>query len=273
MNDFLKYLESHDLKRIDGGSAVVDGFTHIIINNGANIALDVTSKDRAAEVLVVSDKECSAVTIRVAQGAKLKLVEVLFNGANSAVSVEQAKDSESSATIVEMGAASGDFKIDLNGEGATARVDILQLIGGEDRALIGARIAHNVAGCTSHSIAKCIAGGNSTGEFRGIVYVAKDAQRTEAHQNSRNIALSSVAKIIAEPQLEIYADDVKCSHGATVGQMNKDAILYMQQRGLSEDQARKLQLEGFVSDITSNCAIERIAEPLSIIAKERLERC
>ena len=87
------------------------------------------------------------------------------------------------------------------------------------------------------------------GEFYGLVYVAQDAQRTVARQTNRNIEIGPDAKIITKPQLEIYADDVKCSHGATVGQMDSDAIMYMRQRGLSEQQARRMQIEGFVNDI------------------------
>ena len=87
-------------------------------------------------------------------------------------------------------------------------------------------------------------------------------QRADARQQSRNVLLSDRARIMTQPQLEIYADDVKCSHGATVGQMDADAILYMRQRGLSEAEARRLQVEGFVGDIVRRCAIEPLSEAL-----------
>ena len=106
-----------------------------------------------------------------------------------------------------------------------------------------------MADCTSDSLVKGVAGGKATGEFYGLVYVAEDAQRTDARQTNRNIEIGPDAKIITKPQLEIYADDVKCSHGATVGQMDGEAIMYMRQRGLSEQQARHMQIEGFVNDI------------------------
>lgn len=79
------------------------------------------------------------------------------------------------------------------------------------------RTGHNVADCRSNSYIKGAAGGQAVGEFCGLVYVAPDAQRTDARQQSRNILLSETARITTQPQLEIYADDVKCSHGATVG--------------------------------------------------------
>ncbi len=102
--------------------------------------------------------------------------------------------------------------------------------------------------------------------------MAPDAQRTDARQQSRNVLLSDTARIVAEPQLEIYADDVKCSHGATVGRMEDDTILYMRQRGLSEAQARRLQIEGFVGDVVRRCGIEPLCEALAEAVAAKLER-
>ena len=113
--------------------------------------------------------------------------------------------------------------------------------------------------------------GQKIGEFRGLVYVAPDAQRTDARQQSRNILLSETARIDAKPQLEIYADDVKCSHGATVGQMDADAILYMRQRGLSLAQARRLQIEGFAGDVVRRCGIGELGEALMEAVARKME--
>ncbi|MDE5636855.1 MAG: SufD family Fe-S cluster assembly protein, partial [Alistipes sp.] len=110
------------------------------------------------------------------------------------------------------------------------------------------------------------------GRFEGMVYVAPDAQRTDARQTSRNLTLGDEARITTLPQLEIYADDVKCSHGATVGQMDSDAVLYMRQRGLSEDAARRLQIEGFVADVVMRCAVEEAGEALLAELNAKLER-
>ena len=105
-----------------------------------------------------------------------------------------------------------------------------------------------------------------------MVYVAPDAQRTDARQQSRNILLSETARITTQPQLEIYADDVKCSHGATVGQMDAEAILYMRQRGLSEAQARRLQIEGFVGDVVVRCGIEPLCGAILELASAKMEK-
>ena len=91
-------------------------------------------------------------------------------------------------------------------------------------------------------------------------------------QTSRNVVLGDEARITTRPQLEIYADDVKCSHGATVGQMDEDALLYMRQRGLSEAQARALLMEGFVADVVRRCGVEQLREVLMRGVGEKLER-
>ena len=130
---------------------------------------------------------------------------------------------------------------------------------------------HLVSDCKSDSLVKGVASGRSTGEFRGLVYVAPDAQRTDAQQQSRNIEIGD-AHIVTMPQLEIYADDVRCSHGATVGQLDDDAVLYMRQRGLSEKDARRLQTEGFVNDVASRCDVEAVAEMLTEEIAAKLEK-
>ena len=134
------------------------------------------------------------------------------------------------------------------------------------------RTAHNAADCRSDSYVKGVAGGQAVGEFCGLVYVAPGAQRTDARQQSRNILLSETARITTQPQLEIYADDVKCSHGATVGQMDADAVLYMRQRGLSEAQARRLQIEGFVGDVVTRCGIEPLCGAVMELASAKMEK-
>jgi Fe-S cluster assembly protein SufD len=111
--------------------------------------------------------------------------------------------------------------------------------------------------------------GKAHGSFAGLVYVAPDAQRTDSVQSSRNITVGE-ARIETLPQLEIYADDVKCSHGATVGQMNDDAILYMRQRGLSLADAKRLQIEGFVDDVVLHSVVEGSEAILAELLADKL---
>jgi Fe-S cluster assembly protein SufD len=140
----------------------------------------------------------------------------------------------------------------------------LFVVAGQERIAVDVATRHLVPECRSDVCVKGLGAGQGRGEFRGLVYVAPGAQQTEAFQKSRNLLLGEGARILTSPQLEIYADDVKCSHGATVGQLDDDAVYYMRQRGLSEEQARGLQLAGFVNDIA-----DRLGE--DSLLRERIE--
>lgn len=145
------------------------------------------------------------------------------------------------------------YNTDLAAPHASNELWGLYLCDGDEHCDIGVTTRHSSSDCSSYSLVKGAAAGDSVGAFSGHVYVAPDAQHTDAQQQSRNLLLSDRARIHTRPQLEIYADDVKCSHGATVGQLDDEAIYYMRQRGLSEAQARLLQIEGFAYDVTSHC--------------------
>jgi Fe-S cluster assembly protein SufD len=117
----------------------------------------------------------------------------------------------------------------------------------------------NVApGCVSNELYKGILAGQSTGVFNGKVYVRKDAQQTNAFQSNKNILLSEEAGVNTKPQLEIFADDVKCSHGCTVGSVDEEALFYLQSRGISREAAMALLLQGFAADILEKIKPARI---------------
>ena len=109
---------------------------------------------------------------------------------------------------------------------------------------------HRAGGCVSHQLFNGIAGGSSRVTFDGRIIVAPDAQQTEAYQENHNIVLSDNAHVETTPQLEIYADDVKCSHGATTGRLDEDALFYMRTRGVPEAEAKVLQMISFLSAVT-----------------------
>lgn len=141
---------------------------------------------------------------------------------------------------------------------------------GQELCDINMKVFHDVPDCRSYEVVKGVVSGNATGSFTGTVYVAPDAQHTTALQQSRNLQLSDTSRIFTEPQLEIYADDVKCSHGATIGRLNEEEIYYMRQRGIGEQEARKLQLEGFVNDIVSHCAPDEACKLITTMATARI---
>ena len=143
-----------------------------------------------------------------------------------------------------------DVAIDLIGEGAEVSLKGLYLCGGDERVNFRILMHHRAGGCVSRQLFNGIAGGTARVTFDGRIIVAPDAQQTEAYQENHNIVLSEEAHAETTPQLEIYADDVKCSHGATVGRLDEDALFYMRTRGIPEKDARILQMLSFLAPVT-----------------------
>ena len=143
-----------------------------------------------------------------------------------------------------------DVAIDLVGEGAEVSLKGLYLCGGDERVNFRILMHHRAPCCVSRQLFNGIAGGSSRVTFEGRIIVAPDAQKTEAYQENHNIVLSDRAHAETMPQLEIYADDVKCSHGATVGRLDEEALFYMRTRGVPEKDAKVLQMLSFLSPVT-----------------------
>ncbi|MBO7396747.1 MAG: SufD family Fe-S cluster assembly protein [Bacteroidales bacterium] len=151
-----------------------------------------------------------------------------------------------------------DLGIDLAGEGASLDVKIVYLSGYSEKVDIKLLVHHRAGGCSSQQRIFGIASGSAQVGFYGKVVTAPDAQKTEASQLNRNILLSDAAQVRTLPQLEIYADDVKCSHGATIGRLNEDELFYMRSRGIPEAEARALQMLSFLSPVVPEGQQERI---------------
>jgi Fe-S cluster assembly protein SufD len=124
------------------------------------------------------------------------------------------------------------------------------------------RIDHTQPHGTSKEFYKGILDGRSRGVFNGRVYVHRDAQKTDAEQSNKNLLLSRNAEIDTKPQLEIYADDVKCAHGATVGQLDENMIFYLRSRGIDATAARSLLTYGFASEVLDAMALVPVKEGL-----------
>lgn len=152
------------------------------------------------------------------------------------------------------GVAELSVEVDLAAPGAAFELDGL-FVGS---AIVRVFVRHLAPHCTSRQLIKGIVGGSDRGEFSGRILVAPGALHTDARQHSRNIQLTDTATIVARPELEIYADDVKCAHGATVGQLDREAIYYMRQRGIAEADARRMQIEGFAMEI-----VDRLSDDTS----------
>ena len=131
-------------------------------------------------------------------------------------------------------------------------------------------VQHATPNCESHQNYKTILDGNSTGVFNGKIYVEKEAQKTNAFQQNNNILLGDKATINAKPQLEIFADDVKCSHGCTIGQLDESAMFYMQQRGIPKKEAKALLMYAFTSEVTNSVKIPELRTKIAKIIATKL---
>lgn len=136
------------------------------------------------------------------------------------------------------------------------------LLHGTQQAHIHTNVLHNIGGGYSSQLFKFVLDEQSRGSFRGELKILPDAQQTEAYQTNRNILLSRQAEMLTEPQLEIYADDVKASHGATTGQLDESALFYMQQRCIDRDTAAKLLLCAFFDEVLKTLSDTELQEKL-----------
>jgi Fe-S cluster assembly protein SufD len=130
-------------------------------------------------------------------------------------------------------------------------------------------IDHAVSNCTSNELFKYVLDDESRGAFAGKVLVRKDAQKTFSQQTNRNLCITKECRMFTQPQLEIYADDVKCGHGATVGQLDEGALFYMQARGISQREARLLLMFAFVNEVVDNIRIDVLKERLHMLIEKR----
>lgn len=236
------------------------------------LSVEVEAGVEAALVVLHGSPDETSIDVRLAEGASLALTEIFVSEAFVECRIRQEARSRCSVMTAMFSSANVRYRTDLDGAEAESELDGVFVAGGDEHCVVELRTAHNVPDCRSRSAVKGVAGGRALGEFRGLVYVAPDAQRTDARQQSRNVLLGAEARIDTKPQLEIYADDVKCTHGATVGMMDNEAILYMRQRGLSLQQARSLQIEGFVDDIVLRCPLDAVREALVVAVAEKLEK-
>ena len=175
-------------------------------------------------------------------------------------------------TTVTLGAelSRHDINVRLDQPGAECWVDGLYIVGTGQHADTHSLIDHRQPHCTSHQIYKGILDGKSRAVFNGKVFVHRDAQQTDARQTNKNLLLSSEARVDTKPQLEIYADDVKCAHGATVGQLEEEELFYLASRGLHPEIARNLLTYGFAEEIVEKIRIESIKKQLDEAILNRL---
>lgn len=171
----------------------------------------------------------------------------------------EASEKRSAAFVVPRG-VSGSFEVvyELAGEGAELDLTGVYACCGEQKVDFRITVRHLCAGCVSHQLFKGLAEDEARVKFEGLVYVAAGAEKTEALQENHSLLLSENAFVQSSPQLEIYADDVICSHGATVGSLDENEQFYMRSRGISLEEARRLQILSFLSPVLEGLPEKKI---------------
>ena len=185
--------------------------------------------------------------------------------------VAQEQDSSVEADYVTLhnGRTRNSVYVAMQGRGARLSLNGIGTIDREQHLDNMTFVDHRVPDCTSNELFKYVLDDSATGAFAGKVLVRKDAQHTSSEQTNRNICLTRSARMFTQPQLEIYADDVKCSHGATVGQLDDRAMFYMRQRGIPEQEARMMLMQAFVGEVIGRVALEPLRDRLNRLVEKR----
>ena len=175
------------------------------------------------------------------------------------------------------GLTRNNYYIELNGEQAEATLCGMSILDKEQQLDTYSHITHAVPHCTSNELFKNVLDDHAVGAFSGRILVKEDAQKTAAYQTNRNLCATREARMYSKPQLEIYADDVKCSHGMTTGQLDETALFYMQSRGIPRDEARMLLSVAFTADVIDYVRLDALKDRLHKLVEKRfrgeLARC
>lgn len=167
------------------------------------------------------------------------------------------------------GLTRNDYQVELLGERAETTLCGMSILDKEQHVDTYTHITHAVPRCKSNELFKNVLNDQAVGAFSGRILVREGADKTEAYQSNRNLCATREARMYSKPQLEIYADDVKCSHGMTTGQLDEEAIFYMRSRGISLDEARMLLSVAFTSDVIDHVRVEALRDRLHRLVEKR----
>jgi len=211
----------------------------------------------------------------VGENAKLDLycLEETHNKSTrvSNVYIEQQANSRVNHNIITLhnGVTRNKLNLDLVGEGAECSCNGCVIADKKQHVDNNTLITHHVSHCTSNELYKYVLDDEATGAFAGRVLVKKDAQKTTSQMTNQNLTATKQARMYTQPMLEIYADDVKCAHGSTVGQLNDAALFYMQQRGISRKEARLLLQNAFINEVIDHMELEPLRDRLHYLVEKR----
>ena len=188
---------------------------------------------------------------------------------NTFVRQSQASNVLITGIVLNNGTTRNNYQIDLDGENAETHLSGMMIIDEKQKADNFSVINHNVPNCHSNELFKYVLDGESIGSFNGKIKVAPNAQKTQSHQNNRNLLGNKDCRMYSKPQLIIDADDVKCSHGMTTGQLDEKALFYMRSRGISESEAILLLKYAFTDDILQSIRVDGLKSRLKLLIEKR----
>lgn len=243
-----------------------------------SFALDVSSELKVIEYQLGEGAGFVNQVVDVEVGANAKFVhgriQQLADATSmySAVNVNVARDGRYFADSFDLGGRTvrNDIRVDLNEPGSSVELDGLYAPTGRQHQDTHTWIRHNAPDCISRELYKGVMDQRGRAVFNGIVRVERDAQRTDSEMQNRNILLSRHAEVDTKPELEIYADDVKCGHGATVGELDDTALFYLRSRGIPEDDARSLLVYAFAAELIEQIEHSEMRDYLANAFADRL---
>jgi len=231
-----------DFVSLSGARGFTNAVAEIEVTDGASVDLVLLQRENAATFHV------SNLEVRIGRDARFAAHTLTLGG----------------------GFVRNDLNAVLEDEGACLRLDGLTVAGGKQLVDNHTVVDHAMPHGESRQRYKGVLGGRARGVFRGRVVVRPGAQKTNAAQSTASILLGEGAEIDAKPQLEIWADDVKCSHGATIGRLDEDALFYLRSRGIGEAAARDLLVQGFAAEVLASLPSPALAEGLAELLREQM---
>ena len=215
--------------------------------------------------------------IHIAKGAKFKHYRFQENTANAVVTqnthieIEAGAEYEAFTLTTGAGLSRNQIHADLKGEKIICRLNGVNMLDGAEHGDTTITIEHQAPQCHSYQNYRSVVTDKATGVFQGKIHVHQAAQKTDGFQMAKSLLLSPLATMETKPELEIYADDVKCSHGATTGCLDDDAMFYLRARGIPEDEARSLLIQAFAAEVIENISDDDVREQAAHVVTRWLD--
>lgn len=250
----LSFFEKFEFGKGSSGKIVQCSHTFSMESFRTSEKVEISLDENAAVEFIIMQNEHNGAyhstdfNVRLAQGAVLNMVFLSLHG----------------------GVIRNNIKVSMDGEHAECNLSGLYLTDSEQLMDYSVELVHNVPSCFSRQLFKGVLDDKGKAHFDGIIRVVPDAQKTEAYQANHNLLLSDDAKALTKPQLEIYADDVKCSHGATVGRLNEDELFYMRTRGIPAKEAKLLQQMAFTYEVLEKISSTELRDRMQSLVEKRL---